>query len=233
MAEDNKNEKDTAGSSGVDGGPDNQLVKPGPGKAGADFVHSFGVICALAFQILLAALLAYMLIAFFPTKDDKKEVNYLGVNFWLGRDTLLFVVVITAGALGGITHSLRSLFWYFGNAWLRRRWMLMYLGLPSVGGLFALFFYLLLRGGLLATQASGTDINAYGFAAVGAVVGLFSEQSALKLLDVFSSLFARVQQGSDHSGQATATAKPRNGGNQQGGTQGHQGGGHGGGGRHS
>jgi hypothetical protein len=186
--------------------PDNTEVKPGPSTVGDSYAGWFGVLVSMIIHGLLTASLVYMVIAFFPNESGAKTANYFGANLTLGRDTLIFIVVLAAGALGGTAHSLRSLFWYFGNASLRRRWMLMYTGLPFVGGLLALFFYLLLRGGLLATQATGSDINAYGFAAVGAVVGLFSEQAALKLLDVFSTLFSTVTKGSDHVGQPPATS---------------------------
>jgi hypothetical protein len=172
--------------------------KHGDSRVGLTHTGWFGAIVALVVQGLLTASLAYMVIAFFPTELGAKKVNYFGANLVLGRDTLLFIVVLAAGALGGSAHSMRSLFWYFGNADLRRRWMLMYTGLPFVGGLLALFFYLLLRGGLLASQNNSGDLNAYGFTAVGAVVGLFSEQASTMLLKVFSTMFSTVPPGADH-----------------------------------
>jgi hypothetical protein len=188
---------------GFDADPDHTDDKCGESPHGASFTGWAGAVVAVAIQALLTASLVYMIIAFFPDKGFK-TVNYFGANLTLGRDTLLFIVVLAAGALGGSAHSMRSLFWYFGNANLRRRWMLMYTGLPFVGGLLALFFYLLLRGGLLASQNGAADLNPYGFTAVGAVVGLFSEQAAEMLLKVFSTMFSATPSGADRTPPKTA-----------------------------
>ncbi len=73
----------------------------------------------------------------------------------------------------------------------------MYVSVPFVGSLLALLFYIVLRGGLLTTQASSTEVNVYGFAAVSALVGLFSEQAADKLRTVFEALFTKPKEAAD------------------------------------
>jgi len=196
-----------AAAQGFDKDPDHADDDCGKSPHGDGYTGWVGAVVAVALQALLTASLAYMVIAFFPTQLGPKQVNYFGANLTLGRDTLLFIVVLAAGALGGSAHSMRSLFWYFGNANLRRRWMLMYTGLPFVGGLIALFFYLLLRGGLLASQNGSTDLNPYGFTAVGAVVGLFSEQAAEMLLNVFSTMFSASPPGKDPARPTPAAPK--------------------------
>ena len=73
----------------------------------------------------------------------------------------------------------------------------MYLSVPLVGALLALLFYIVLRGGLVTTQASSTDLNIYGFAAIAALVGLFSEQATVKLRNIFEALFTKSESASD------------------------------------
>jgi hypothetical protein len=172
-------------------------VAAGDSPHGRGYVGWGGVIAAMTLIGLLAASLAYMLVAFFPIDANTKRVVYFGAAFNLSHDTALFVMVLSAGGMGGCIHGLRSLTWYFGHADLRHRWMLMYCSLPFVGALLALIFYLLLRGGLLSAQTTGNDVNAYGFAAIGALVGLFSAQAAQMLLKVFSTIFSTVSPGSD------------------------------------
>lgn len=52
--------------------------------------------------------------------------------------------------------------------------------LPIIGALMALLAYVLIRGGLVTTQASSEDVNPYGMAAVAGLVGLFSQQASEK-----------------------------------------------------
>ena len=153
-------------------------------------------------------LLLYTLIQFWPAGGasagvTSSVVNYFGVDITISDEGRLFVVVMAAGALGGMIHALRSLSWYVGNRTMRRSWVLMYCLLPFVGALLGTVFYIVLRGGLL-TAGSTQSVNAYGFAAVSALVGLFSEQAAAKLKEVFSALFAEAPKGKDHTAPGSA-----------------------------
>jgi hypothetical protein len=158
-------------------------------------------IVAIATVLVAATLLViYTIIQFWPSAASMTggNLDYFGASLNLPEETRIFAVVAAAGALGGILHSLRSLMWYVGNRDLRRSWILTYCLLPFVGALLATIFYVVVRGGLLTVQASSGSLNVYGFAAVGAIVGLFSEQAAAKLKDVFATLFAPAEQGKDH-----------------------------------
>ena len=49
-------------------------------------------------------------------------------------------------------------------------------------------FYVILRGGLVTGTAA--SVNFFGFAAISALVGLFSPEAALKLKQIFGTLLA-------------------------------------------
>jgi hypothetical protein len=118
--------------------------------------------------------------------------------FWkvpLTLEMAIALMVLASGALGGLVHALRSIGWYVGNRYLYQSWVLRYLLLPLVGALMALLFYLVVRGGLVAWNANGPQVNPFGFAAVGAIIGMFSEQAALKLKEVADTLFVKPPQG--------------------------------------
>ncbi|MCQ0009594.1 hypothetical protein LUX73_36075 [Actinomadura madurae] len=117
----------------------------------------------------------------------------------MSRETSLFVIVMAAGALGAIAHVLRSFYWYVGNRALRRSWLPMYLLLPLVGALFGLIVYLVVRGGLTSPAGGASDVNPYGIAAIAALVGQFSRETAEKFRAVFSTLLAPAPPGSDHA----------------------------------
>jgi hypothetical protein len=107
--------------------------------------------------------------------------------------------VVVAGALGGMVHALRSLYWYAGNRRLVRSWLLMYSLLPVVGALLALIVYLLIRGGFVTGFGPSVEVSPYGSAAMAALVGLFSENASAKLRQVFSTLLTPAEQGTDHA----------------------------------
>jgi hypothetical protein len=81
---------------------------------------------------------------------------------------------------------------YVGTRFLRWSWIPFNLLLPVVGALGGTVFYLVFRGGLFSTSTSATDVNPYGFAAVAALVGLFSEQAIEKLRHIAKEMFAEA-----------------------------------------
>ena len=130
---------------------------------------------------------------------EEPPVRFFGSTLSLSREGRLFVIVLLAGALGGMVHTLRSLYWYVGNRNLRYSWLLMYATLPITGAALALIAYVVLRGGLTTTFASSEDISPFGIAAVAALVGLFSRETAEKLKSVFETLLAPAERGKDQA----------------------------------
>ncbi len=183
--------------------------QPGPGP-GSKPVGVSGIVIIAVAVAAFSGFLLYTIIQFWPPPAapnstqaaSNPAVIYLGFSANLSAEGRIFAVVIVSGALGRAIHSLRSLMWYVGVRNLLWSWVLMYASLPLVGALLATIFYVVLRGGLLTVQTSSANLNVYGFAAVGALVGLFSEQAATKLKDVFSSMFSPAEHGSDHKGPA-------------------------------
>jgi IPT/TIG domain len=126
-------------------------------------------------------------------------VSIFGWTLHLDREARLFWVVALAGALGGFVYSLRSLSWYTGNRNLKYSWLLTYPLQPVVGAALATITYVVVRGGLVVvtTQASPDVANPFGFAAFGALVGLFSAEAAEWLKRIFGQVFAPAPKGKD------------------------------------
>ena len=61
--------------------------------------------------------------------------------------------------------------------------------LSELGATLALIFYLVLRGGLLATGTGPNALNPYGVAALAGLAGMFTKQATNKLDELFSTLF--------------------------------------------
>jgi hypothetical protein len=129
------------------------------------------------------------------------------------REARLFLVVALAGALGGLVYALRSLAWYTGNRNLKYSWLLTYPLQPVVGAALATITYVVARGGLIVvtTQASADTVNAFGFAAIGGLVGLFSSQAAEWLKRIFEQVFTVAPKGKDAAVEITAFDPDRGG----------------------
>ncbi|QKW38093.1 IPT/TIG domain-containing protein [Actinomadura sp. NAK00032] len=178
---------------------------------GSQYARTRDVLAVAAVLLAFTAVLVVVLVQAWPpapvtAPDGRTEIPVRSTTVrlpgWspsLSREASLFVVVMTAGALGGVVHVLRSFYWYVGNRALRRSWLMMYLLLPFVGALFALIVYLVLRGGLTSPAGGAADINPYGMAAIAALVGLFSRETAEKLRTVFGTLLAPAPPGRDQA----------------------------------
>jgi hypothetical protein len=157
---------------------------------GQRFLGATGITVVAVIVLTTMTLAVYALVALWPTNSSSAATasNIVGIQIMLDQEQRLFSVVAIAGALGGLIHSSRSLYEYAGNRLLRRSWLLMYLSLPFIGAALAVVFYVILRGGLITGAAA--EINFFGFAAVSALVGLFSPEAAEKLKQIFSTLLA-------------------------------------------
>jgi hypothetical protein len=172
---------------------------------GERWVSGEGVVVALALSLFVSILLLYSLWAFWPTPvgngelaPETSRVQLLGAEITVSSDAVLFVLVAIAGALGGMVHTLRSLAWYVGNRQLRWSWVPFYALRPVLGGALATLFYLVIRAGLFSPATNSDEVSPYGFAALAALVGLFSEQAVEKLKQISGTLFTEVKPGKDH-----------------------------------
>lgn len=155
-----------------------------------------GIIVVTVALVAAALGLVVLLVAVWPTTTGQS--GPLGAVLGLDGERSLLVVTTVSGGIGGVLHAVRSLYWYVGNRAARRSWLLFYVCVPLVGALLALIFYVVLRGGLLSSQVSATDVNPYGFCAVSALVGLFASEAVAKLKEIFSTLFSTAETGRDH-----------------------------------
>ena len=79
-----------------------------------------------------------------------------------------------------------------------------YMLLPFSGSAMAIIFYLVIRGGFFSGQLNIEQTDLFGFAALAGLVGMFSEQAAVKLKDVADTLFTKPKAGIDSKPQDDA-----------------------------
>ncbi len=181
------------------------------------FVPRAGIIAFTCGLLLLAAVTLYSLWAFWPLgleivagNPERRKVSYLGLtDFTVSTEGIYFVTVALAGALGGVVHTLRSFSMYVGTRQLRWSWVPFNLLLPVVGALGGTLFYLVFRAGLFSSSTSTSDASPFGFAAIAALVGLFSEQAVEKLRQIARQVFTEAPRYQpDHYDAATIPETP-------------------------
>jgi hypothetical protein len=88
-------------------------------------------------------------------------------------------------------------------------WVAFYLLLPVTGAILAVIFYFVVRGGFFSPQSSFENTSPFGFAALAALVGLFSPQATLKLKEIAETIFSKPGAGADNKPQeSTSQATP-------------------------
>jgi hypothetical protein len=125
------------------------------------------------------------------------RVSAFGREFNIWDEVRLLWIVILAGALGSLIHAMRSVYWYVGNRNLVRSWLAKYFVMPFTGSALAVMFYFVIRGGFFSPQSDFSQTSPFGFAALSAMVGLFSEQAVLKLKQVAETILSKPESGAD------------------------------------
>jgi hypothetical protein len=113
----------------------------------------------------------------------------------LNGSVRLLLIVVIVGALGSLIHVVRSFYWYVGNRNLKASWLLMYFLLPFSGAGLALLFFLIARG--VSSQPVAVQSSVDGYAALGALVGMFSQQAVAKLKKIAEGFFSSAEKGKD------------------------------------
>jgi hypothetical protein len=143
-----------------------------------------------------------------PSPSPKSQPSPVDIlflpTFYIWEEQQLLLLVILAGALGTLVHSLRSVYWYIGNRSLVKSWIAMYFMLPFSGAALALVFYLVVRGGFFSPQSSFQQTSPFGFAAFAALIGMFSSQAVLKLKEVAEVLLSKPLGGANAHPQGMA-----------------------------
>jgi hypothetical protein len=172
---------------------------------------SASVIVIVLVCVTLAVLILYALWAFWPTTGTttSSTMTFFGWSHRISTDIRLFVVVALAGMLGALMHSMRSLAYYVGHHELKWRWIPYYAITLLVGAGLATIIYIVVRGGLFANSTGDKSVNPYGFAAVAALTGLFTEEALEMLRKVATDFFAPPPAGPDRIvGSGTSADEP-------------------------
>lgn len=125
-----------------------------------------------------------------PAGEVKVVWSYLRQRRDISVELRLILLVVLVGAFAACIFGLNSFVNYAGEQKLSANWMWLYFARPLLGAGIAFVFYLVIRGGFLAgTNVDAKAVNPFGFVAVAALVGMFSDAALMKLNEVFDTLF--------------------------------------------
>ena len=180
-------------------------------------VSGLGILVMGAVVLAFGLVLIYTIIKIWPAlQADAKpgkplkpfvKISWFDREYNLTQEKALLLVVVFSGALGAFLHVATSFSDYVGNRRLMRSWLWFYILRPVVGAGLALLFYFAVRGGLFTTSAGSSDLNPYGMAALGAMVGLFSKQATNKLQQIFDTAFS-VGEGEGDDARGDSIGNP-------------------------
>lgn len=148
------------------------------------------------FLFLSVPLLLYILIVLWPVHSSaaqadtwSPDVYIFGAHITVPAEPRFIFLVVVAAAIGSFIAVATSFTTYLGNQRLYTRWLWWYILRLPIGIALSVLFYLAVRGGFFTSNATGADVNPFGVAALGGLVGMFSKQAADKLQDIFGQLF--------------------------------------------
>jgi hypothetical protein len=152
------------------------------------------------YLIVLSILLLYAIFRFWPmlpAARASEQVRFLWWRFLISTDLRLLAVVVFAGALGGQIHALRSFASYVGNRKLKISWLVRYFLTPFIAASLALVSYFVIRAGFFSANTMTQNMNAYGFAGLAGLVGLFSTMAVNKLRRMAIELLGPLEKEED------------------------------------
>jgi hypothetical protein len=125
-----------------------------------------------------------------PASDIKTIWLVWGGKKEITLELRLILLVLFTGALSAAVSGLKSFVDYIGDKKFDPSWYSFYYAQPFMGSGLAFIFYLVIRAGFLAgTSADVKAVNPFGFVAVAALVGMFSDAAFRKLNEIFDTLF--------------------------------------------
>jgi hypothetical protein len=152
------------------------------------------------YMMALLLLSAYALIKLWPSSaavpgnmtSAPVNATLFAQKVSLSQEARLVILVLIAGAIGSLSFGLYAEFLHIARNDFDRRWTLWYFARPFVGAFFGLVFYLALRAGLLSTATPLSQLNIFGFMALSALVGMFTEETLAKFKLIAESMLTKA-----------------------------------------
>ena len=174
----------------------------------------WGVVSLLYLLILVVVALS-LLICMWPLPKDESTKQWFTST--LGTDQRHLILVAIAGGIGSIIYCMRSATWYLGNLEFRRSWAPWYMAQPFIGAALGAMTYIVFRAGLIQPSSNGAEaVNLFGFLAISALVGLYTEQALTQLKVIAETVLRPAPKGEDTTKHFRPGEEPKPDADQQG-----------------
>jgi hypothetical protein len=165
----------------------------------------WGVVSLLYLLVLVLVSLSLLICIWPPTGGDKR---WFGLE--LGTDQRHLILVAIAGGIGSIIYCMRSATWYLGNLEFRRSWAPWYMAQPFIGAALGVMTYIVFRAGLIQPSSNGAEaVNLFGFLAISALVGLYTEQALTQLKVIAETVLRPAPKGEDTTQHVRPGEEPK------------------------
>lgn len=134
-----------------------------------------------------------ILIWLWPDRADLEAPQQISLFAWsltLSPEQRILLCVAFCGLLGGSIRLLLRIRNDFTSPQITPRYIPWYFLTPPMGAILAMGFYLVVRGGFLASGTSAENVNLFAFGGTGVLVGLFAEVATARMEAAFSGAFA-------------------------------------------
>ncbi len=153
----------------------------------------------ILYFLLLFLVLISPLLALWPSSQAEEEVAPQVVELGplpirITEDVRFILIVAVMGALGGCAYSARSFAIHVARGTFDTRFTCWYILRPIIGSILAVVFYFAFHAAFLSFSASPDDLNVFGIATLGGIVGLFSKETLDKLKELFDRIIPTGQQ---------------------------------------
>ena len=165
----------------------------------------------VTYFIVLFFLLMYLLLKFWslpPPAGDMETVPVIQsvrlfsrLQLAITEEMRFIIIVAVMGALGGCAYSIKAFVYRVGNKNFDTSWACWYALRPFVGSILAIIFYFAFRAAFFSLSATTGDLNNYGIATLGGIVGLYSWETMKKLQDLFERILPTEGEEKEPSGE--------------------------------
>ena len=145
------------------------------------------------------------LVVLWPERADltrPSQIHLLGWTWAISPEHRILLCVAFCGLLGGSIRMLLRIRGDVTSPQVDSLYIPWYSLTPPIGAILAVGFYLVVRGGFLASGTSVENVNVFAFGGTGVLVGMFAEVATDRLEGAFTSAFStrrhRAQEPSQH-----------------------------------
>jgi hypothetical protein len=123
-----------------------------------------------------------------PSQEETRIWTLWIFSLTVTREIQFILIVAIMGVLGGCIYSVRAFGIHVAKEDFSASWICWYFLRPLIGSALAVIFYFAFRAAFFSLSAGTEDLNIYGIATLGGIVGLFSKETINKLDELFKAI---------------------------------------------